>query len=72
MGVEQSLSTWGQRGEVDGLRLVLHGREVDQHRVVVEKFGVVGPAGSQLGGDAGHVRGLEHHGHHGQLGTLEV
>ena len=61
-----------QRGEVDGLLLALHGRQVDQHRVVVEELGVVGPAGGQFRGNGGNVGGLEHQGHHGQLGALEV
>ena len=61
-----------QGGEVDGLLFGLHGREVDQHRVVVEKLGVVGAAGGQLGRNGGDVHRLEHHGHHGQLRALEV
>lgn len=56
----------GNRGKVDGLFGLAHGRKVDQHGVKVEKTGRIGHALGQVHGKLRRVRGLEHHCHHGQ------
>ena len=58
-------------GKVDGLGVVVHRRQVDQHWIVVEKPGVVAQPLGQVARQLRRIGGLEHHSHHGQMGAFE-